>query len=167
MLGNQAPHHPAVPVALEGDSVMLEGHEIKVIGPMQGDHVHATAVWVPDNRALIAGDLLFNKIFLWLGEHLPPQRKDWQDSIRNLEQLDPEIVVAGHKKPGLPDDRSSITFSLNYLETFEQILVSAENSTGLAARLRAAFPETIDILDDFILTYSTQVATGEIPPWDE
>ena len=120
MLGNQAPHHPAVPESLDGDIVTLEGHQIRIIGPMQGDHVHATAVWVPDIKALIAGDLLFNKVFLWLGEHLPPQRNAWQESIRNLENLDPVIVVAGHKKPGLPDDRSAI--KLHRLKTQPTLL---------------------------------------------
>jgi hypothetical protein len=36
---------------------------------MQGDHLHATVLWAPSIRALFAGDLLFNQMHLWLGEH--------------------------------------------------------------------------------------------------
>ena len=58
MLGANGPHHPVVPEALAGNSFTLEGNEIRVLGPMQGDHVHATALWVPSINTLIAGDLL-------------------------------------------------------------------------------------------------------------
>lgn len=167
MLGNLAPQHPAVPSEMEGDAVLLEGHIIEVIGPLQGDHIHATAVWVPSIKALIAGDLLYNGMFLWLGEHLEPERKAWRAAIDQLAALSPEIVVAGHKKPGMPDDTSSIAFSRNYLDVFETLVASSKTSTELAMKVRAAFPEAIDIVDNFLLTYSTQVATGEIPPWNE
>ena len=167
MLGNLAPQHPAVPSEIEGDAVLLEGHRIEVIGPLQGDHIHATAVWVPSIKALIAGDLLYNGMFLWLGEHLVAERKAWSASIDQLEALKPVIVVAGHKKPGMPDDLSSIAFSRKYLAVFEKFAASSRTSGELAKKLREAFPETIDIVDNFLLTYSTQVAIGEIPPWDE
>lgn len=167
MLGNLAPQHPAVPSEMDSDAVMLEGQRIEVVGPMQGDHVHATAVWVPSIKALIAGDLLYNGMFLWLGEHRAPERKAWSNSINQLEALKPVIVVAGHKRPGMPDDISSIAFSRKYLEVFEKSVASSKTSGELAMKLRRAFPEAIDIVDNFLLTYSTQVATGEIPPWDE
>ena len=167
MLGNLAPHHPAAPSEMEGDAVMLEGHRIEVIGPMQGDHVHATAVWVPSIKALISGDFLFNGVHPWLGEHLAPERKAWSASIDQLEALKPEIIIAGHRKPGLLDDNSSLGFTRKYLQVFEKFVTSSRTSRELINKLREAFPDTIDVVDDFILTYSTQVATGEIPPWDE
>jgi hypothetical protein len=33
--------------------------------------------------------------------------------------------------------------------------------------MRSKFPNTIDALDDFILTNSSKVAMGEMPPWQE
>ena len=171
MLGPLAPHHPAVPSGMtetDGKYVLdLEGHAIEILGPMQGDHVHATAIWVPDIKTLIAGDLLFNKVYLWLGEHLKPQRMAWMKSLETLEALNPEIVVAGHKKLGLPDDDSSFEYTKRYLKIFEGLVGTSKNSKEMAASLRKAFPGSIDVIDDFLLTYSTQVAMGEIPPWDE
>ncbi|WP_321397005.1 MBL fold metallo-hydrolase [Emcibacter sp.] len=171
MLGNQAPHHPAVPdAAVEQDGaygVDLEGHRVEILGPMQGDHVHATAVWVPSIKALVAGDLIYNGMFLWLGEHLAPQRLAWRKVLDELEALKPEIVVAGHKQQGMPDDMSSIRFSKHYLDVFEELVAVSKDSKDLAARLRKAFPDAIDVVNDFLITYSTQVAMGEIPPWDE
>ena len=167
MLGTMAPHHPAVPQALEDGVVMLEGHRIEVLGPMQGDHVHATAVWIPDIKALIAGDILFNHMHVWLGEHLTPQRKDWAASLDRMESLKPELIVAGHRRPDLKSDNDAIVFTRAYLKKFEQLAAGSRTSKELMEKVRKAFPDTIDVIDDFILTYSTQVAMGEIPPWDE
>ena len=84
-----------------------------------------------------------------------------------LTALNPQMVVAGHAKPGLPNDASGIDFTRRYLEAWPGLVASAENSADLQARVRAAFPETIDVLDDFILPNSADVAMGEQQPWTE
>lgn len=167
MLGANGPAHPSAPAALEGDTIMLEGHELKVIGPMQGDHVHATALWAPDIKALFAGDLVFNQVHLWLGEHRPENVAAWAKALDELAALEPEIVVAGHAKPGLPNDASGIAFSRAYLDAWSRLVAEAKDSKDLQARVKAAFPETIDVLNDFILPNSADVAMGEQPPWEE
>ena len=113
-LGANGPAHPSAPNAMTSDTIMLEGHELKVLGPMQGDHVHATALWVPDIKALIAGDLVYNQMFLWFGEHDAAGIAAWDKSLAAFEALKPEIVVAGHAKPGLPNDASGLAFSRFY-----------------------------------------------------
>lgn len=167
MLGTNAPHHPAVPEPLKSGEVMLEGHRIEVLGPMQGDHVHATAVWVPDIRALIAGDLLFDHMHVWLGEHLAPQRRAYAESVERLAALKPAIVVAGHRRPDLKSDNGAIAFMRDYLAKFEKFTASSKDSEELIAKMRRAFPHTIDAIGDFILPNSAKVAMGEMPPWDE
>ena len=167
MLGTMAPHHPAVPEAQDDGVVMLEGHRIEILGPMQGDHVHATAVWVPDIKALIAGDLLFNHMHVWLGEHLAPQRMAFARSVAQLAALKPALVVAGHRRPDLKSDDGAIAFTRDYLIKFEQFTASSKDSKELMAKMRKAFPHTIDAINDFILTNSAKVAMGEMPPWDE
>ena len=167
MLGANGPAHPSAPAELEGDTIMLEGHALKVIGPMQGDHVHATALWAPDIKALFAGDLVFNQVFLWLGEHEPGNVEGWKHSLDTLAALKPEMVVAGHAKPGLPNDASGIEFSRAYLEAWPRLVAQAKDSPDLQARVKAAFPQAIDVLDDFILPNSADVAKGVQPVWTE
>lgn len=167
MLGANGPHHPVVPQALEGNTFTLEGNEIRVLGPMQGDHVHATALWVPSIRTLIAGDLLFADVHLWLGEHTPAQRKAWLAALDQFDQLRPSIVVAGHRPPGVPDDTRSLQFTRDYLVAFEAEVKASKNSADLIARLKKRFPQARDYIDGFILTNSAQVAMGETPPWTE
>jgi len=167
MLGRNGPRHPIAPTAIEQDFFELEGHRIEVLGPMQGDHIHATAVWIPDAKTLVAGDLLFNEMHLWLGESLKPARQAWTRSVDRLEALHATTIVAGHKKPGLPDDASAINYTRKYLQVFERAVDSARNSTDLMARMRGAFPNTIDVFDNFILGNSSKVAMRESPPWTE
>ena len=167
MLGANGPHHPVVPEALAGDSFTLEGNEIRVLGPMQGDHVHATALWVPSIGALIAGDLLFADVHLWLGEHTSAQRKAWLGVLDQFEALQPKMVVAGHRPPGVPDDTRALKFTREYLVAFETFVAASKNSADLIARLKTRFPQARDYLDGFILNNSAQVAMGETPPWTE
>lgn len=167
MLGANGPRHPTAPTALTGNSFELEGHRFEVLGPMQGDHVHATAVWIPEIKTLVAGDLLFNEMHLWLGESLKPARLAWAKSVEQLAALGATRVVAGHKKPGLPDDASAIDFTRRYLQVFEQSVGSSKTSAELSHKIQAAFPKTVDVFGDFLLPNSTKVALGEMPPWQE
>jgi hypothetical protein len=82
--GANGPRQPVAPAALEAGHFELEGHRIEIVGPMQGDHMHCTAVWIPDARTLVAGDLLFNQMHLWLGESLKPARLAWAETVEKL-----------------------------------------------------------------------------------
>ncbi|HOP19602.1 MAG TPA: MBL fold metallo-hydrolase [Parvularculaceae bacterium] len=167
MLGANGPKTPTAPAALESDTFMLEGHEMKVLGPMQGDHVHATALYVPSIHALFAGDLLYNEMYLWFGEHGRKEIAAWGKSIDELAALDPQIVVAGHSKPGLPNDPSSLAYSRGYIDFWLNESKRAKNSEELRARVKEAYPESIDALGDFLLGNSSKVTMGEEPRWTE
>jgi glyoxylase-like metal-dependent hydrolase (beta-lactamase superfamily II) len=167
MLGANGPRRPVVPVAWEQPAFQIEGQDLQILGPMQGDHVHATAIYIPSLRALIAGDLVFDQIYPWLGEHTPERRKDWIGSLDKLIALKPAIVVAGHQLPGRPHDPSALTFTRDYIVAFNAAITRSKNSDDLARRMRMAFPETQDVLGGFLMSNSAKVGMGETPPWDE
>ncbi len=167
MLAGNGPAYPGAPHALTSDVIILEGHELRVLGPMQGDHRHSTALWVPEIRALLPGDLVFNEVHLWLGEHTLEQVAAWRASMDMLEALQPEIVVAGHARPGLPNDISGIAFTYRYLDAWPGLVEASSRAADMQQMVREAFPTTIDVLDDFILVNSTEVAKGEQPIWEE
>ena len=167
LLGANGPRHPSAPHPLDGDTIMLEGYPLQVLGPMAGDHVHATALWVPSIKALIAGDLVYNQMYLWMGEHAPADIAAWGQSLDRLAALQPETVVAGHAKPGLPNDVSGLEFSRRYIAAWPGLVAASRNSTDLRARVQQQFPQAIDILGDFLLGNSSRVAKGEEPAWTE
>ncbi|MFC1421139.1 MBL fold metallo-hydrolase [Streptacidiphilus cavernicola] len=167
-MGANAPRRGVVPTPWEKGEIEVEGRTLKILGPMQGDHVHATALWDPGTRTLVAGDLLFNGVFLFLGEHRPPQYDDWLKSLDDLESLQPARIIAGHSKPGLPDDSLAIDWSRRYLTEFKRAAKAATSSGEMADMLRAAFPDAVGFPGtQFLLDVPTQVATGEMEPWDE
>lgn len=167
VLGANGPKRPTAPAGLEGDAIMLEGHELKVLGPMQGDHVHATALYAPDIGALFAGDLLFNEMFLWFGEHGRKEIAGWGKSIDALAALNPVMIVPGHSRPGAPNDASSLAYSRGYIDFWLKESKRAKNSEELRARVKAAYPDSVDALGDFILGNSSKITMGEAPRWTE
>ena len=44
---------------------------------------------------------------------------------------------------------------------------ASRDAADLQARVRAAFPSAIDVLDGFLLVNSSDVAKGEQPRWEE
>ena len=162
-----APRMPTAPLAMDGDTIMLEGRELKVIGPMQGDHAHATALWAPSIKALFPGDLVYNEMFLWFGEHDAKAIAGWGQALDQLAALKPEMVVAGHSKPGLPNDASGLDYSRRFITAWPGLVAASKDSADLRARVARAFPASIDILDNFLLGNSARVAKGEQPAWQE
>lgn len=167
VLGANGPRHPSAPLPLDGDTIMLEGRALKVVGPMPGDHVHATALWVPSIKALVAGDLVFNDVHLWLGEHTPADVTAWGRSMETLAALKPVMVIPGHSKPGTRNDLSGLTFTQRYLAVWPGFAASSKTAAEMAGKVTTAFPGTIDVLGDFLLGNSTKVAKGEMPRWQE
>lgn len=167
ILGANGPQMPSAPAPLEGDTLMLEGHEIKVLGPMQGDHAVNTVLWVPDLRALFPSDLIHNQVVLWFVESDAAQIAAYRQSVAALAQLDPLIVVPGHDREGLPRDASAITFTLAYLDAWPRLAAKAKNAADLVQKVKQAFPQAIDPNGDFSLITGARVTKGEEPKWNE
>ena len=158
-IGANAPRYPFVPTAFEPSSFELEGHEIQLLGPMMGDAANSTAVYVPSLKAVIAGDIVFNQVFVYAGDKA--SRAAWVATLDRLLALQPEIVVAGHTKQGLPNTRQALEYTRNYLLRFERAVVEADNAPELMAIMRREFPDAMDFQGDFILTSSAAAAMRE------
>ncbi|MFM9936321.1 MAG: MBL fold metallo-hydrolase [Novosphingobium sp.] len=167
VLGVNSPRHPSAPEAMTGDTILLEGKELKVLGPVQGDHVHATALWAPSIKALFAGDLVYNQMFLWFGEHDAAAIAAWGKANDTFIALKPEIVVAGHAKPGLGNGPSVLEFTRRYIAEWPKLVAASNDAADLRARVQKAFPDAVDVLGDFLLGNSSRVAKGEQAPWTE
>jgi glyoxylase-like metal-dependent hydrolase (beta-lactamase superfamily II) len=165
--GANSPWRRVVPTPLGFDHIRLEGHELQILGPMQGNHVHATALWDPRTGTLIAGDLLYNGVFAFLGEHRPAQCDAWLESLDYLEALRPKRVVAGHSKPGLPDDDKAIDWTRGYIRDLMKFARSTGLATEMADTPRASYPNAIGSPgSQFLLEVPTQIAIGEIETRD-
>jgi glyoxylase-like metal-dependent hydrolase (beta-lactamase superfamily II) len=147
MYGNNLTSDPIVPEPLDGTSINLEGETLQVVGNVQGDAKHNSYVWIPTLGALIAGDIVYNGIYPWTLEVSRADRKAWIKALEKIIALKPAVVVAGHKKPDLPDDLSAVEFTKSYLTSYDTLLASSKTPDEFVGKVKARFPGlSLDII---------------------
>src|SRR5712691_1775221 len=131
----EIPEVPVPPELFDGDSIDLDGHELRVIDIGQGDIEHSTIVRVPSLRAVAAGDVVYNKVHMLTALTDATAREAWTASIGSIAALDPDIVVAGHKRVGAPDSRDAIEQSERYLRDFSRIAAESDTAEQIVAAM--------------------------------
>jgi glyoxylase-like metal-dependent hydrolase (beta-lactamase superfamily II) len=162
-IGDKAARRGVIPAPLCTDHIRLEGHKLEILGPVQGGHVHAAALWDPHTGTLIAGGLVYNGVFVFLGELRPEQYDAWLDSLDYLESLSPKRVIAGRSKPGLPEGVNAIEWTRRYIDDFRTFAKMAGSAAEMTDMLRVRNPNAIGFpASDGQFEMPTEVATGEI-----
>jgi glyoxylase-like metal-dependent hydrolase (beta-lactamase superfamily II) len=67
---------PAIPTELTGDTIALEGHELQVIDTGHTDTTSTSVLWCPTLRLLVAGDAVYNRTHMFLGESTAASRRE-------------------------------------------------------------------------------------------
>lgn len=75
-----------VPEPLAKPELTLEGETLKIVKLMDGESEAAGVVYVPSAKTLIAGDVLFHGVHLWLAEGRPD---GWLRNLRTLRSVGP------------------------------------------------------------------------------
>ena len=141
ILGTGATSHTVAISRFDGDSIEFEGAKIEVLKNMQGDTDENTMVWIPGQRILIAGDILFNDMHVYTAETDSKARGKWLNSLRRIRELKPSVVIPGHSKVGAPLDASTaVDFTENYLLVFEEELKKAKDPDSFINTMKERFP---------------------------
>ncbi len=143
-IGANAPDHPVPPAAYKEKVFLLEGQPIELIGPLQGDAANSTVFWVASAKAAICGDVVFNGSAPGIFGQSKAQRAAWVASLDRIAGLGPEIVVAGHTRPGAPATRVALDYTRGYLQRFERAVAENKTPTEAAAAMKQAYPEATD-----------------------
>jgi glyoxylase-like metal-dependent hydrolase (beta-lactamase superfamily II) len=109
---------PVLPELLASSQFSLEGSELQIVETGHTDTRGTTALWIPDIRLVVSGDVVYNNTHMYLAETTRESRAEWITSLETLKTLDPAHVVAGHKHPDRDDDPSNIDESIRYLTDF-------------------------------------------------
>jgi glyoxylase-like metal-dependent hydrolase (beta-lactamase superfamily II) len=128
------------PQALEANVFELEGHRLDVIVAGHTDMAHSTSLWVPDLRLIVAGDVVYNDTHQYMAESTTQSREQWAAATERLAELDPMTVVAGHKKPELPDDPATIAQTVRYLRDFNRLEAETATAEELYDRMLELYP---------------------------
>jgi len=125
----------------DGNFIEFEGSKIEVLKHIRGDTDENTMLWIPGQRILIAGDVLFNGMHVYTAETDSKARGKWLDSLQKIRELKPAVVIPGHSKVGaLLDASTAVDFTENYLLVFEKELKTAKDSDSFINTMKERFP---------------------------
>jgi glyoxylase-like metal-dependent hydrolase (beta-lactamase superfamily II) len=121
--------------------ITFESSHIEVLKHIQGDTDANTMLWIPGQRILIAGDVVFNDMHVYTAETDRKARGKWLSSFNTIRALQPSVVIPGHSKVGAPLDASTaVAFTESYLLVFEEVLTKAKTPDGLIKAMKERFP---------------------------
>src|ERR1700676_3765800 len=131
------------PEPFEHDTFTLEGHELRIIEQGRTDSPDSTSLYVPSIGLIAAGDVVYNQCRVYVGDTTPESRKNWMAALDRLAALNPAMVVAGHKKPGVPDSPSTIQDTRRYLEDFDRVQKTATPAQELLDQMTELYPHWV------------------------
>ena len=159
-LGANAPAQVVVPSPLDGDTLQLEGQELKIIG-LDGASPDRTALWVPSIRSVMGGVLVDAGSHVFMADTQTPQsHQDWLAALRQIKDMAPTRVIPGHYAQGAPQDLAAVEFTANYIRAFDEEAAKAKDSTALIAAMKQRYP---GLQGEASLELSAKVAKGELP----
>jgi glyoxylase-like metal-dependent hydrolase (beta-lactamase superfamily II) len=89
LLGSNATSHVVAISKYDDDSIRFENSKIEILKGLQGDTDANTMLWLPGQKTLIAGDVLFNDLHVYTAETDMAARKRWMDSLKTIKDLKP------------------------------------------------------------------------------
>ena len=114
---------------VESESFELEGTELVPIEVGHTDTEATTMLHVPDMGLLVAGDVVYNGVHLYLTETGGGAGIDeWLSALDTAEELRAATVVAGHKDPRAYDNPAQIAATRRYLTDARRLLESSASA---------------------------------------
>ena len=140
-LGPGASSHVVAISKFDADFIKFEGSQIEILKDMQGDTDENSMLWIPGQRVLITGDVLFNDMHVYTAETDTKARERWLNSLNKIRALKPSVVIPGHSKVGASlDANTAVEFTERYLLAFEEELRNAKHPDGLINAMKERFP---------------------------
>jgi glyoxylase-like metal-dependent hydrolase (beta-lactamase superfamily II) len=141
LLGSGATSHVVAIEPFDGNVITFESTHIDVLQHIQGDTDANTMLWIPGQRLLIAGDVVFNDMHVYTAETDSKARVKWLSSLNTIRALQPSVVIPGHSNVGAPLDASTaVAFTETYLLAFEEELTKAKDPDNLIKAMKERFP---------------------------
>lgn len=121
-----------VPSVIDDYVLTLEGHQIRFVEAGDSDTQDTTFVHVPELGLVVAGDIVYNGVHLFLAGGDAKRRRDWIAAIDQIASLNPKAVIAGHKAPGSDDGPRHLNETRQYLLDAEELGNTARSAKEFA-----------------------------------
>jgi glyoxylase-like metal-dependent hydrolase (beta-lactamase superfamily II) len=122
----------------------LEGHELVAIETGHTDTDDTTILHVPSIGLVVAGDVAYNDVHLYLAESKHDQRMEWLDALDLIEGLHPRAVVAGHKRAGRSDSPRIVDQTRAYIRDFDRIVAETRTAKELYEQMLTGYPDRLN-----------------------
>ena len=134
-LGNLVPEQATKPreVVEPGDEI-IGGVRFEFRRVENAESSSSLTIGLPDDDILIAQDLLFNNVHLWIAER---HFDGWAANVKHYQQLPYQQLLPGHGRPG---GRELYDRVLEYLTFAESALEKASDGEQLKKTLVERFP---------------------------
>ncbi len=134
---------PVVPKPLSGNLLSIGADVATVVPVGTTDTDNSSVVHVPQLGLVVAGDVVYNRVHLWLAGSTPATRTSWLKALDTVEGLGPTTVIAGHRHPGAPDDDANrqIEESRRYITDFESALAASATPADLIVQMTEKYPD--------------------------
>lgn len=159
ILKENAPQKLVVPDVLQGDTLWVDGEQVKIVG-LDGHDPKHSFVWVPSSKTVLGGVVVFGNMHVFLADTQSPQsRQKWYQTLDLIEQLKPEMVIPGHLLGEKPLTLQAVKFTHQYIKDFEAATATSANSAELVTKMKKNYPA---IGGDSVLGLSAKVIMGEM-----
>jgi len=141
LLGSGATTHVVPIEPFDGKTITFESSYIEVLNHIQGDTDENAMLWIPGQRLLVGGDVVFNNMHVYTAETDSHARGRWLNSLNTIRALQPSVVIPGHSKGDAQLDASTaVDFTETYLRVFEDELIKATDPDSLIKAMKERFP---------------------------
>lgn len=159
ILKDNAPAKLVLPDVLKGDHLTLEGQPLEIKG-LQGPAPQRSYVWIPSIKAVVGGVVVSSGIHVWVADtQTPKSRQDWLAALKGIEALKPTTVIPGHYLGKVPEGTKAVTFTADYLKSFEEHAAKTRDSAALIDAMKKAWPQ---LAEPSSLELSAKVIKGEM-----
>ena len=126
---------------LKRSVIDLEGHDLVVMEVGHTDTEYTTVLHVPSVGLVVAGDVAYNGVHLYLAESHAQTRREWISALDTIESLSPRAVIAGHNRPGNDDSPKIIEETRQYIRDFDRVAVTTTTARELYDKMLELYPD--------------------------
>ena len=141
---DQIPNPIVIAEELKGNVINLEGHELDAVELGHTDTDHTTCLSVPSIGLVVAGDAAYNDVHLYLVESNANSRQEWISALDKIESLNPQAVIASHKRPGSDDNPSIIEQTRQYIRDFDRLVETTTTAQELYDKMLEIYPNRVN-----------------------
>ena len=126
---------------IEEGHLVVDSVTYNIMKIVDAEANYLLAIDIPRIKTLIAQDMIYNKVFLFLGDKTSKGElccRSWAMELEKLKKTHYDIVIPGH---GKVTDASIFDQNIEYLKKAETIIMASKTGPEYKSRMMKSFPK--------------------------